>query len=284
MGDGIKDFQGLIDKTYSDLADRVVCDNYLNQEEGISEKEREQRIKEYMSLHCVIDKCLYLCGGAILMCDGGTQKIFLESVDHNVYIDGKPVRASTDCAIDEKVHPFGLCLKQSHKEKKVIECNPKFAYDKWFESCSKMKVGDIDSVNENSYLICLSGGGVKVKPVVVPTGIEDGEEIKAENENSIDMETQIQNLIDLIGDDELKSYTYESMLELNTVEILARMIYQEDHSPDNGRQNAIAFVVVNRLCHGGHTLQDKTGEKKVNDIYGIITSGSSDGKGVLVSQ
>lgn len=279
MGDGVKDFQGLIDRTYSDLADRVVCDNYLSQEEGLSEEEREQRIKEYMSLHCVMDKCLYLCGETILECPEGFKKIILKSVDHNVYVDGQPARASTDCAADESAQPFGVCFKQSREEKKAVMCEPRFAYDKWFESCSKMKVGDADSVNENSYLICLSGGGVKVTPVFTASGIKDESEITEGLGIDTDIETQINNLIDLIGDNELSLYTYESMLDLNTVEILARMIYQEDHVPDNGRQNAIAFVVINRLCHGGHTLQDKSGEKKSNNVYGVVTSGSYNGKG-----
>lgn len=278
MSDGIKDFQALLDDTYMNAADRVVCDNYLSQEKGLSEEEKEQRIKEYLSLHCVIDKCLYLCGETILKCPAGIKKVVLKPVDHDVYIDGKPVRASTDCAVDENTHPFGGCRKQTLEKNKAIMCEPKFAYDKWLECCSKMKVGDADSVNENSYLICLSGGGVKVTPILTQSGIKDGPDIETQNEISTDIETQINMFFDLIGDNELSSYTYESMLELHPAEILARMIYQEDHSPDNGRQNAIAFVVVNRLCHGGHLSSDRTGEEKLNNIYGIITSSTPKNK------
>lgn len=265
MGDGIRDFQGLIDKVCLDVADRVVCDNYLSQEEGISEEEREQRIKEYMSLHCVMDKCLYLCGETILECPEGFNKIILKSVDHNVYVDGQPVRASTDCAANESAHPFGVCYKQSREEKKAVICEPKFAYDKWLESCSKMKVGDADSVNENSYLICLSGGGIKVTPVLTTSGIKEGLEIDT------DIETQIQNIINLIKGEELKRdnniYSYDEMMALTSVEILARMIYQEDHSPDYGCQNAIVFSVVNRL-YAGNWLNKGAD----NNLYGILAA------------
>ena len=40
-------FEGILDKPFSMLADRIVCDNYLSKQEEYSEEEKEQRINEY---------------------------------------------------------------------------------------------------------------------------------------------------------------------------------------------------------------------------------------------
>lgn len=76
MSDGIKDFQALLDDSYVNAADWVVCDNYLSQEKGLSEEEKEQRIKEYLSLHSVMEKCLYLCKGTTLFCHAEKEMLF----------------------------------------------------------------------------------------------------------------------------------------------------------------------------------------------------------------
>lgn len=117
-----------------------------------------------------------------------------------------------------------------------------------------MKVGDADSVNENSYLICVRAEGGRIYPVI-GNGITD---------EGPDIEDQIQELIEQIKGEEIVSYKYEDMIKLSTIEILARMIYQEDHSFDQGRQNAIAFSVVNRLYAG-----DWNGGND-NNLYGIV--------------
>ena len=189
-------------------------------------------------------------------------KYFIPTV-HNVYIDGLPAISATDCIVGKHITPFGICREQSKKASEDIYCNPKIAYNKWLESCLKMKVGDEDSVNENSYLICTRCEGARIYPVL-GSGVTD---------EGLGIEEQIQALMNQITGEEIKSYKYADMVNLPTVEILARMIYQEDHCPDNGRQNAIAFSVVNRLCSGGCNLTDSLGEKKDNNLYGIVTAG-----------
>lgn len=77
MGDVVIDFQAVFGGIYDALADRVVCDNYLNQEEELSEEERKQRINEYLSLHCEMEKCLYLTGATMLKCELGDREKFL---------------------------------------------------------------------------------------------------------------------------------------------------------------------------------------------------------------
>lgn len=261
MGNGVKDFQALLGGAYDTAADRVVCDNYLSQEEGLSEEEREQRIKEYLSLHCEMEKCLYLTGETMLKCTEGSMGAIFEPTDHNVNFNGETAIAATDCKVGEHIKSFGVCFAQSSPEAGAVLCNPKIAHDKWLESCSRMKVGDEDSVNENSFLICVRGKGGKIYPVL-GNGITD---------EGPDIEEQIQDLIGQIKGEKIT--TYKEMVGLPTVEILARLIYQEDHEFRNGRQNAIAFSIVNRLFDKGYLSKDKLGEKKSNNLYGVITSG-----------
>lgn len=168
MGNGVKDFQALLGGAYDTAADRVVCDNYLSQEEGLSEEEREQRIKEYLSLHCEMEKCLYLTGETMLKCTEGSMGAIFEPTDHNVNFNGETAIAATDCKVGEHIKSFGVCFAQSSPEAGAVLCNPKIAHDKWLESCSRMKVGDEDSVNENSFLICVRGKGGKIYPVLIP--------------------------------------------------------------------------------------------------------------------
>lgn len=254
MGDVVIDFQAVFGGIYDALADRVVCDNYLNQEEELSEEERKQRINEYLSLHCEMEKCLYLTGATMLKCElGGHGEVF-EPTNHNVNFNGEMAIAATDCKAGEHIKCFGVCFGQSNPEVGVVLCNPKIAHNKWLESCSRMKVGDADSVNENSYLICVRAEGGRIYPVI-SNGITD---------EGPDIEDQIQELIEQIKGEEIVSYKYEDMIKLSTIEILARMIYQEDHSFDQGRQNAIAFSVVNRLYAG-----DWNGGND-NNLYGIV--------------
>lgn len=167
MGNGVKDFQALLGGISDAAADRVVCDNYLNQEE-LSEEERKQRINEYLSLHCEMEKCLYLTGATMLKCTEGSKGVVFEPTDHNVNFNGEMAIAATDCKVGEHIKCFGVCFGQSNPEVGVVLCNPKIAHNKWLESCSRMKVGDADSVNENSYLICVRAEGGRIYPVLVP--------------------------------------------------------------------------------------------------------------------
>lgn len=250
-------FEGILDKPFSMLADRIVCDNYLSKQEEYSEEEKEQRINEYLSLHCEIEKCLYLTGATLLKCTGAPAGCnHFEIEGHDVYIDGLPAAASTDCTIGEHVKLFPHCEMQSSKEVGLIPCKPKIAYNKWLESCLKMEVGDAKSINDNSYLICMRGEGARIYPVT-GNGITD---------EGLGVEEQIQELMDQIKGEEIESYRYEDMKQLPTIEILARLIYQEDHIPDGGRQNAIAFSVVNRLYYGNWCGSND------NNLYGVITS------------
>lgn len=264
MGNGVKDFQALLGGTSDAVADRVVCDNYISQEEGLSEEERERCVKDYLSLHCEMEKCLYLTGATMLKCTEGSKGVVFEPTDHNVNFNGEMAIAATDCKVGEHIKCFGVCFGQSNPEVGAVLCNPKIAHNKWLESCSRMKVGDADSVNENSYLICVRAEGGRIYPVI-GNGITD---------EGPDIEEQIQELMEQIKGEEIISYKYEDMVKLPTVEILARMIYQEDHSFDQGRQNAIVFSVVNRLWAGDCSLTDKLGEKKNNNLYGIVTAGN----------
>ena len=250
-------FEGLMDKPLKMAADRIVCDNYLSQQEGLSEEERGQRINEYLSLHCEMEKCLYLTGETMLKCTKACSGYnHLKVTDHDVYIDGLPVASSADCTVGDHIKPFPYCEGQSNKEVGIIPCEPKIAYNKWLESCSKMKVGDAESVNENSYLICTRTEGGRIYPVL-GNGI---------NEEEVGIEEQIQELMNQITGEEIISYKLEDMVQLPTVEILARMIYQEDHSPNGGRQNAIAFSVVNRLYFGNWCGDND------NNLYGVLIS------------
>lgn len=254
------------ERVMENVADRMVCENYLSQ--NSSEEEREQRIKEYLSLHCEMEKCLYLTGETMLKCTEGDHGEIFQPTDHNVYMNGDIAIAATDCKVGEHFKSFGVCFAQTNKMKEVVMCNPKIAHGKWLESCSKMKVGDEDSVNENSYLICTRAEGAKIYPVLGVGYSDEGQEIEEE----LGIEDQIELLMEQIGGEKIT--TYEEMVNLPTVEILARMIYQEDRCFDQGRQNAIVFSVVNRLWVGGCNLTDKLGEKKSNNLYGIVTAGS----------
>ncbi len=80
----------------------------------------------------------------------------------------------------------------------------------------------------------------------------------------------VEDLIDMIGGESIDNY--DQMVQLPTVEILARMIYQENHHVGD-QQNRIVFSVVNRIClQGGYVHQVENQEKKVNNLYGIVTS------------
>lgn len=159
-------YEGLFNVAFEILADRMVCDRYLSQEEGFSEEERKQRISEYLLLHCEMEKCLYLTGATMLKCTAAEDEKYFIPTDHNVYIAGLPAIAATDCIVGKHITPFGICRKQSEKASEDIYCNPKIAYNKWLESCLRMKVGDADSVNENSYLICTRYEGARIYPVI----------------------------------------------------------------------------------------------------------------------
>ena len=238
------------------LAERVVCENYLGQEEGLSEKERQQSITEYMSLHCAMEKCLYLTGAVMLKCMASEGDTVFQPVNHDVDIGGEPAIASTDCVVGKHITPFGICEGQSKKKSEIVYCDPKIAHNKWLESCLKMKVGDAESVNENSYLICTRDEDGYIYPVL-------GNGMNGEGAS---IEEQIQELMNQITGEEIISYKLEDMVQLPTVEILARMIYQEDHSPNGGRQNAIAFSVVNRLYFGNWCGDND------NNLYGVLIS------------
>lgn len=162
--------EGFRDKQSEILADRVVCENYLGQEEGLSEKERQQSITEYMSLHCAMEKCLYLTGAVMLKCMASEGDTVFQPVNHDVDIGGEPAIASTDCVVGKHITPFGICEGQSKKKSEIVYCDPKIAYNKWLESCLKMKVGDAESVNENSYLICTRDEDGIIYPVMESGG------------------------------------------------------------------------------------------------------------------
>ncbi len=241
------------------IADIWVCNNYISQDEGLSEEEKVEKINEYMSLHCELDKFLYLSGSTLLKCEWGTIGANCTPGNHNIKIDNNPAISSTDCKVGEHMQCFAVCLGQTKKEGTVVKCEPKIAHEQWMNYCANIAIGDAYAVNENSYLICTRCEGGIIRPIPMSGKTED------------DIEVHIESLISQINGNCITRY--EEMCMLPTVEILARMIYQENHHIGD-EQNRIVFSVVNRLCfQDGYLSKDKMGNAKVNNIYGIVTSG-----------
>ena len=118
-------------------------------------------------------------------------------------------------------------------------------------------------------LLCLYGGVITIEQN--PEVDEDSLISVDEDIESIDEEQIIEEFISKISGEKISEY--DQMVKLDTVEILARMIYQENHNAGDG-QNRIMFSVVNRICfQKGYLITDQNNEKKVNNLYGIVTSG-----------
>ncbi|MDE5698986.1 MAG: DUF4280 domain-containing protein, partial [Lachnospiraceae bacterium] len=130
-------------------------------------------------------------------------------------------------------------------------------------------------------LLCLYGGVITIEenpPQWKRAQIDfrkifnAGKEKNAEITDEMNEWDSVEDLIDMIGGEKIDDY--DQMVQLPTVEILARMIYQENHHVGD-EQNRIVFSVVNRICfQDGYLQKDINEEEKVNNLYGIVTSGN----------
>lgn len=120
------------------------------------------------------------------------------------------------------------------------------------------KYGEQEGLTMLSTLLCTRGGVITIKvhgQIYLDRIIED------------DIEDRIQELMDSIEGKPVSSS--DEICKLPTVEILARLIYQEDRDMNEG-QNAVAFSIINRLF--SETIF--TMGTKSNSIYSVITGSS----------
>lgn len=116
------------------------------------------------------------------------------------------------------------------------------------------KYGQKEGLTMLSTLLCIRGGIITIKvhgQIYLEQTLED----------------RIQALMDLIEGKPVNSFS--EMCKLSTVEILARLIYQEDRDIPKG-QNAVAFSIINRLFSEGNFILGT----KSNSIYSVITGSS----------
>ncbi len=128
---------------------------------------------------------------------------------------------------------------------------PKAGIEKALLSAPYMKFNGVEGINMLSILFCQFGGGII-------TALESGQV-------ESDIESRIQIYLDLISGKHIS--TLEEMLQLETVEILARLICQENTITKEA-QNAVLFSIVNRLFAKKSFLDNHSS----NSIYGIISA------------
>lgn len=97
------------------------------------------------------------------------------------------------------------------------------------------KYGEQEGLTMLSTLLCTRGGVITIK-------VHGQIYLDIRND---DLQDRIDEKVNMISDKAIS--TLDEMKELSTVEILARMIFQESHTYKNGEQNAIVYSVVNRL-------------------------------------
>lgn len=117
------------------------------------------------------------------------------------------------------------------------------------------KYGQKEGLTMLSTLLCTRGGVITIKvhgQIYLDRIIEDN------------IEDRIQELMDSIEGKPVSSF--DEICKLPTVDILARLIYQEDRDMNEG-QNAVAFSIINRLF--SETIF--TMGTKSNSIYSVIT-------------
>ena len=108
-----------------------------------------------------------------------------------------------------------------------------------------------EGINRMSMLFCKLGGGCIM-------ALESGQ-------NCNNVEERIQLLI--AGIEGRKVNSFQEICGLPTVEILARLLYQESRSADNKGQDAVLFSIVNRLFSEENFLRGTAS----NSLYSIIT-------------
>jgi len=114
--------------------------------------------------------------------------------------------------------------------------------------------GEKEGLTMLSTLLCYRGGIITIE--------ESGQ---SEQIYIDDTEVQIQLWINTIEGEPVS--TTAEMFQLSTVEILARLIYQEDRDIEG--QSAVMFTVLNRLFSKGAWLR---GIQDSNQLYSIITA------------
>ena len=124
--------------------------------------------------------------------------------------------------------------------------------EKVLSSKSYMKFNGIEGINMLSMLYCSFKSGGIISAV-------DSGQIE------LDIEDRIQQYLDLIDGKHIS--TLEEMLKLETVEILARLVCQENTKTGEA-QNAVVFSIVNRLFAESSFLD----KNSCNNIYGIISA------------
>lgn len=118
-------------------------------------------------------------------------------------------------------------------------------------------LGEKEGLTMLSTLLCVRGGVITITT--------HGQKIY---KNYYNMEDGIQKLMDSIEGKPVSSF--DEIRDLSTVEILARLIYQEERNANNKGQNAVMFSVINRL------FSQKGISKRTNSnhLYSIITASS----------
>jgi len=117
--------------------------------------------------------------------------------------------------------------------------------------------GEKEGLTMLSTLLCYRGGIITIE--------ESGQ---SEQIYIDDTEVQIQIWINTIEGEPVS--TTAEMFQLSTVEILARLIYQEQREAGNG-QHAVMFSIMNRLFS---EIYSKRSIKDSNNIYSVITASS----------
>ena len=123
------------------------------------------------------------------------------------------------------------------------------------------KYGQREGLTMMSSLLCTRGGVITI--TFHGQIYLDGGEIDSSELDST-MEEKIQDLMDSIEGKPVNSFS--EICNLSSVEILARLIYQEDRDMNKG-QNAVTFSIVNRLFSNANFLM----RTKSNSIYSVIT-------------
>lgn len=113
-----------------------------------------------------------------------------------------------------------------------------------------------------STLLCKRGGVITIKvhgQIYLDSIIED----------EVDIEARIEKLMKSIEGNSIDSW--DEMKRLSTVEILARVIYQEARGSRDG-QNAVMFSIINRLFSGKNFTSGRSASLYNILRYGVYTS------------
>ena len=102
--------------------------------------------------------------------------------------------------------------------------------------------GQKEGLTMLSTLLCKRGGVITIK--VHGQIYLDGDDLLT---NCNDLLQRIEEKMNMISSKSIN--TLDEMCGLTTIEILARMIFQESHTFENGEQNAVVYSLINRLFY-----------------------------------